>query len=79
MRRLLDQTLQDLKVLDPRNRIDITTASIIRLCNRFNKRTPEELDEILCELNDFHVTPENQLPTTNYGEDDVLERFWCVQ
>ena len=54
-----DQTLADLKILDPRRRMEVTAASIIHLCNRFNKHTPEELDDILSELNDYRVVREN--------------------
>ena len=71
-----DQTLQDLKLLDPRKRVDITAASVIRLCKRFHKRTPEELDNILQELNDYCVMPEQQLPTVNCDEEGVLDQFW---
>ena len=73
-----DQTLADLKVLDPRRRMEVTAASIIRLCNRFNKRTPEELDDVLSELNDYRVVPENQLPPVNCDEAGALEHFWFL-
>ena len=60
-----DQTLADLKVLDPCNRMEVTPASVIRLCHRFDKCNPVDLDDILCGVNDFCVMPENQLPTIN--------------
>ena len=60
-----DQTLADLKVLDPCNRMKVTPASVIRLCQGFDKCTPVDLDDILCEDNDFRVMPESQLPPIN--------------
>ena len=71
-----DQTLADLKVLDPRNRMEATPASIIRLCQRFYKCTPLELDDILGEVNDYRIMPQSQLP-------GALGQFWfsmgCIQ
>ena len=68
-----DQTLDDLSILDPCKRLQITPPSVLRLCQRFEKRTPQELDDILWELNDYRVMPENQLPIY---EDGDLDQFW---
>ena len=57
-----DQTLDDLKLLDPRIRLEVTSSSILRLCQRFEKRTPQDLDDIISELNDYRLMPDNQLP-----------------
>ena len=51
-----DQTLADVKVLDTFCRMEVTAASIVCLCNHFTKCTPEELDDILSELNDYQRT-----------------------
>ena len=73
-----DQTLQDMKVLDPRRRTEVATASVIRLSNRFNKcvTMPEEMDDIVSEFNDYRVMPERQLPPVNCDEDGALDHFW---
>ena len=42
----------------------------------FDKCTPVDLDDILCEVNDFHVMPESQLPTINCDDDSALDQFW---
>ena len=68
-----DQTLDDLNILDPCKRLVITPPSILRLCQRFEKRNPHELDDIVCELNDYRVMPENQLPSYENGD---LDQFW---
>ena len=42
-----------------------------------------DLNDILCEVNDFHVMQESQLPTINYDDENALEQFWftgsCMQ
>ena len=63
-------------MLDPRNREDVTVASIIRLCKRFHKCMPEELDNILSEFNDYCVMPQQQLPSVNCEEEGALDQFW---
>ena len=62
-----DQTLAD---YDPRNRMEVTPASIIRLCERFDKCSPVELDDILFESNDYRVMPVSQLPTIGDCDED---------
>ena len=72
-----DQTLDDLKILNPRRRCETTPSSVLRLCERFEKRTPQELDDIICELNDYRVMPENQLPVVD-DDGGNLDLFWFL-
>ena len=67
-------TLDDLKILDPHKRLDITPPSVLRLYQHFEKRSPQQLDDIICELNDYWVMPESQFSTVD--EDSDLDRFW---
>ena len=46
------------------------------LCERFEKRTPQDLDDIICELNDYRVMSENHLPVDDDGGD--LYQFWFL-
>ena len=73
-----DQVLHDLKILDPRKRTEVNTSSVVRLANRFENCTHEELDDLVSEVNDYRLMPNNQLPAANSDDDGALDQFWFL-
>ena len=83
-----DQILHDLKILDPRKRTEVNTSSVVRLANcfenctrlanRFENCTHEELDNLVSEVNDYLLMPNNQHPATNSDDDGALDQFWFL-
>ena len=56
--------MTDLSLLDPRQRENVSPASVVHLCSRFFTACPsEQRDDILSEFRDFRATPDEYLPT----------------
>ena len=73
-----DQVLHDLKILDPRKRTEVNRASVVRLANRFENCTHEELNDLVSEVNDYRLKPNNQLPAANRDDGGALDQFWFL-
>ena len=71
-----DVTIQDLGVLDPRNRLKVTSESVNRLAKKFLSFTSdEEFDDLQAEIRDYRSMPETELPTLNDSK-SVIDHFW---
>ena len=73
-----DATIQDLSVLDPRNRLSISSASVSRLASRFASISAnEEMDELLAEVRDYKSMSESLLPTLDTSSATGVDHFWA--
>ena len=84
VRKMLDkfpfhnETIRDLAILDPRNRLSVTAASVSRLVRRFMQGTTvDDHDQLQKELRDFKSMPENQLPDVDIANPCGLDNFWA--
>ena len=59
-----DQALSYLAFLDPRNRMNSTQLSVVRLCKCFMTEDPREIDDVTDEFLFFRVAPINCLLLT---------------
>ena len=73
-----EETIKDLIVLDPRNRLKATAQSVLRLMERFiQTSTEDDCDQIQQELRDFKSMPESQLPEFDHTRPSGLDHFWA--
>ena len=73
--------MTDLSLLDPRQRENVSPASVVHLCSRFFTACPsEQRDDILSEFRDFRATPDEYLPTLDFPTTDSsgIESFWMA-
>ena len=66
----------DLKILDPRQRYQVTAASVIKLLKRFNNNSNYDVDAILMEFREYKSLPDSQLPII--ASKYALEGFWSA-
>ena len=88
IRKLYERCLQnfllkmtDLSLLDPRQRENVSPASVVHLCSRFFTACPsEQRDDILSEFRDFRATPDEYLPTLDFPTTDSsgIDSFWMA-
>ena len=73
-----EETIKDLIVLDPRNRLKATAQSVLRLMEHFvQTSTEDDRDQIQQELRYFKSMPESQLPEFNHTRLSGLDHFWA--
>ena len=73
-----EETIKDLIILDPRNRSNITAASVLRLMKHFMPTsTVDDLDQLQKELRDFKSMPESQLPEFDNTSSSGVDYFWA--
>ena len=66
----------DLNILDPRQRYQVTAASVIKLLKRFNNNSNYDVDAILMEFREYKSLPDSQLPII--ASKYALEGFWSA-
>ena len=73
-----DETINDLIILDPRNQMNVTSASVMRLVKRFMQLTTvDDLDRLQKELRDLKSMPESQLPEFDNTSPSGVDNFWA--
>lgn len=68
-----DTIIQDLGIIDPRNRGNVTAETALNLAKRFKILDDEDLDALGDECHDLCVSPDDDLPSF---EDQNINRFW---
>ena len=72
-----DLTIRDLAILNPASRSTISTASVQRLSKRFTSLTsPNDIDDLECEVRDYKSMAASQLPTVSSGPSSI-DHFWA--
>ena len=72
-----DLTIRDLAILNPASRSTISTASVLRLSGRFTSLTsPNDIDDLECEVRDYKSMAASQLPTVSSGPSSI-DHFWA--
>ena len=75
-----DATIQDLNLLDPRNCLCISSASVSHLASWFASMSGnEEVGELLAEVKDYIYTSvyERLLPTLDTNSATGVDHFWA--
>ena len=75
-----DLTIRDLAILNPASRSTISTASVLRLSKRFTSLTsPNDINDLECEVRDYKSMAANQLPTVSSGPSSnlTIDHFWA--
>ena len=73
-----EETIKELIILDPRNRLNITAVSVLRFMKRFMPTsTVDDLDQLQKELRDFKSMPESQFPEFDNTSPSGVDHFWA--
>ncbi|XP_062621347.1 uncharacterized protein LOC134282943 [Saccostrea cucullata] len=67
-----DSLLQDLRIIDPKNRKDVTAETAMNLAKRFKILQDEDLDSLTDECHDYVVSPDDDLPSA----EQEINTFW---
>lgn len=72
-----DITINDLRILDPEQHLQVSVTSVTRLLKRFNNNSIYDVDAVTMEFREYKSLPDSQLPQP-VTRKSALEEFWTL-